>query len=307
MNALRAIDLNLLVVLEALLDEAHVTRAAQRLGLSQPAASNALDRLRHLFADPLLERGQGAMRLTPAAEALRRPLRTALDEVRSVVDVKGRDIATAHQTVRLVMADAPAAALAAMLHTHLARTAPKVTLSILPWRGADDAVAQLMRGESDLIASMLPPLDAPLRQTRLLDEHYVVAMRRNHPASKRFNLTRWLAYPHVVVSGRGLTTTPLDTVLAARGLSRRIGVVVPSFLMVAPLLAGSDLIAMLPSRCLPADWATTLATRPPPLPIEGFHIDVSWHDRRSDDPVVQHVARAMIGAFAPKRVAPRRR
>lgn len=301
MNDLRSVDLNLLVVLDALLAEAHVTRAARRLGLSQPAASNALDRLRHLLGDPLLERGRGGLRLTPAAEALRQPLRSALAAVRTVLAAPGRDLATARQTVRLLMADAPATALAVALHARLARTAPGVTLAVLPWRGAEDAVDQLTRGEADLVASVLPPLDPPLRRMALLEERYSVAMRRDHPAAEGFDLDRWLAHPHVVVSGRGLATTPLDALLAARGLSRRVGIVVPSFLMVPPLLLGSDLIAMLPSRCIPDGSATSLATRPPPMPVEGFRLDLAWHDRRDEDLVVRHVAGAMVEALRPER------
>jgi DNA-binding transcriptional LysR family regulator len=301
MNDLRSVDLNLLVVLDALLAEAHVTRAACRLGLSQPATSNALDRLRHLFGDPLLERGgRGGMRLTPAAEALRQPLRAVLASVRTVLDAPGRDLATVRQTVRLLMADAPATALAVALHAHLARTAPGVTLAVLPWRGAEDAVGQLTRGEADLVASVLPQLEPPLRQVALLEERYRVAMRRDHPAAERFDFDRWLAHPHVVVSGRGLTATPLDALLAARGLSRRVAVAVPSFLMVPPLLLGSDLIAMLPSRCIPQDLAMPLATHPPPLPVDGFRLDLAWHDRRGADPVVQHVVGAMVDALRPK-------
>ena len=203
MNDLRSVDLNLLVILEALLEEAHVTRAAARLRLSQPATSSALDRLRHLFNDPLLERGRGGMRLTPAAEALRPLLATALAAVRTALNGAASDLATVQQVVRLVIADAPAAAMLAGLHRRLSATAPGVTIAVLPWRGAADAVAQLARGEADLVASVLPPLDPAFRQTALLNERYVVAMRRGHPAAARFGLDQWLAFPHVVVSGRG--------------------------------------------------------------------------------------------------------
>ncbi|SDB66266.1 DNA-binding transcriptional regulator, LysR family [Belnapia rosea] len=294
-NGLRGVDLNLLVVLHALLEEAHVTRAARRLGLSQPAASNALDRLRHLFGDPLLERGRGGLRLTPLAGTLRAPLREALAGLQEVLRRPGRDLATARQTVRMLMADAPAASLLVALQARLAVTAPGVTLALLPWAGAADALARLHHGDADLVASVLPPLDPPLRQRRLLEESYCVAMRPGHPAAADFGLARWLDFPHVVVSGHGGMEMPLDAVLAARGLARRVGVVVPSFLMVPPLLAGSDLIAMLPTRCVPDGAALTL--RPTPLPVEGFRLDLAWHDRRSGDPVVMHVARAMTEAF----------
>lgn len=290
MNDLRSVDLNLLVVLDALLDEAHVTRAAARLGLSQPAASNALDRLRHLFGDALLERGRGGMRLTPAAEALRGPLKAALASVEAVLRPSAEDPATVRRTVRLVVADALAGAVAG-LHARLCATAPGVALAVLPWRGAAEAVGQLARGEAELVASVLPPLDPALfRRTTLLQERYLVAMRRDHPAAARFDLDSWLAHPHLVVSGRGEAATPLDAELAARGLSRRVGVVVPSFLMVPPLLLGSDLIAMVPRACVPRGETAPLAAFPPPIPVDGFCLHLAWHSRREGDVAVRHVA-----------------
>ena len=294
MDDLRSVDLNLLVILDALLDEAHVTRAATRLGLSQPASSSALDRLRHLFGDRLLERGKGGMRPTPAAEALRPALKAALASIRDVLHAPMTDLATVRQTVRLVMADAPAAALVTELHRRLAVTAPNVTLVVLPWRGAAEAVGQLTRGEAELVASVLPPLDPVFfRQVALLQERYLVTMRRDHPAAARFDLDRWLAYPHLVVSGRGEVSTPLDAELAGRGLRRRVGAVIPSFLMVPPLLLGSDLIAMLPSTCVPRDGMGPLVAFPPPVAVDGFRLDLAWHSRKDQDVVVRHVAAEM--------------
>lgn len=147
------------------------------------------------------------------------------------------------------------------------------------------------------MASVLPPLAAPFRTTMLLEEEYVVAMRRDHPAVRRFDIDYWLAYPHVLVSGVGATTTPLDAGLAARGLSRRIGVVVPSFLMVAPLLIGSDLVAMLPSRCVPLGDPAAIVAFPPPFPVEGFRLDLAWHNRRDADIGVRHVANEMLSVL----------
>ena len=108
---LRGVDLNLLVVLDALLEEAHVSRAAERLGLSQPATSSALDRCRHLFGDRLLERAAGSMRLTPKAEALRPRLKDALAGVVDVLAPPEVPLADLRQTVRLLMADNLAALL----------------------------------------------------------------------------------------------------------------------------------------------------------------------------------------------------
>lgn len=301
MNDLRSVDLNLLVILDALLDEAHVTRAAARLGLSQPAASSALDRLRHLFKDRLLERRRGGMRPTPVAEALRPALKAALASIRAMLQASPPDLATVRQSVRLVMADALAAAVLVELHRRLAATAPGVTLAVLPWRGAAEAVGQLARGEVELVASVLPPLGPDFCRVALLEERYVVAMRRGHPAAAAFGLHPWLAYPHVVVSGRGDAATPLDAELAARGLSRRVGAVVPSFLMVPPLLLGSDLIATLPGTCVPRrDGTSPLVVFPPPVAVDGFRLDLAWHSRRDRDAVVRHVAAEMAEALSVK-------
>ena len=299
MDNLRGVDLNLLVVLDALLGEAHVSRAAARLGLSQPAASAALDRLRHLFGDPLLLRGRGGMRLTPAAQALRPRLHAALASVRAVLDAPAPDLLVLRQDVRLVMADAPAALVVAALVPRLARTAPGLRPVLLPWRGAADAAERLERGEADLAASVLPPLGPAFRQEALGWQHYVVAMRPGHPAAGG-GLEAWLAYGHVVVSGQGEAATLVDAALRARGLSRRVAAVVPSFLMVPPLLHGSDLLALVPAGCLPRD--APLHAMPPPLPVDGFRLGLAWHARRDGDPAVRHVAaeiRAVLDGAAP--------
>ena len=118
----------------------------------------------------------------------------------------------------------------------------------------------------------------------------MVMMRKDHPAAERFDLDRWLAYPHVLVSGRGKTRGALDEALATRGRSRRIGIVVPSFMMVPSLLEDSNLICMLPSRCVPADAGRAFALFRPPIPVEGFPLHLAWHVRHDRDDGVQHVA-----------------
>lgn len=285
---LRSVDLNLLVVLDALLDEAHVSRAAERLGLTQPAASSALERCRHLFGDPLLKRGRGTMRLTPKAEALRAPLKDLLAGVVAVLDPPKIALVDLRQTIRIVMADYPAVVVAGALHRSLAQSAPGIDVVIEPWHGATMALEALAKGTVDLAVSVFPELDKDFRRTTLLHEHYVVMMRKEHPAAKEFDLERWLAFPHVLVSGRGQTRGALDDALATRNRTRRIGIVVPSFLMVPSLLEGANLIAMLPSRCVPSD--DRFVSFEPPIAVEGFPLHLACHERRGQDEAVQHVA-----------------
>ena len=288
---LRSIDLNLLVILDALLDEAHVSRAAAKLNLSQPATSSALERCRHLFADPLLERGKGGMRLTPKAEALRDPLKNLLVGIAAVVDAPDEPLSEIRQTVRITTADHPGILIASPLHHALSRSAPGIDLVIQPWHGAPAALESLARGASDIAVSVFPSIDdTAFHCETLLDEHYVVAMRRNHPAAACFTLDRWLAYPHILISGRGDTRSGFDDQLAALGKSRRVGIVVPSFLMVPPLLEDSDLIAMMPAHTLPPDAEERFHILPPPIPVAGFPLHLAWHRRRDKDRAVQHVA-----------------
>lgn len=295
---LRSIDLNLLVILDALLDEAHVSRAADRVGLTQPAASAALDRCRRLFRDRLLERGRGTMRLTPKAEALRAPLKDLLAQTVALVDPPALRLDEIRRTVRLSMADQPAALVLAPLLRDLRETAPGIDLALTPWRGGAAERAALIEGASDLAVTLPAPEGDGLRQRRLLSESYVAAMRADHPAAQDFGLESWLAHPHVLVSGqigagRGNRRGPLDAVLAERGLSRRIGLTVPSFLLAIPALAGSDLIALLPSRVAAA--TPGLATYPPPIPVPGFELHLVWRARDDADPAIRHVAGLIAG------------
>lgn len=284
---LRSLDLNLLVVLDALLDEAHVSRAADRLAMSQPAASAALQRCRYLFRDELLERGRGTMRLTPKAEALRAPLKSLLADVIGLVDPPRPPLSDIRQTLRITMADYPAIFMIGSLLSSLQATAPGIDVTVQPWHGAEAAKEALVSGASDLALSVFPPAEDDLYRQHLLDEHYIVAMRAEHPAATKFTLEEWLAWPHIFVSGRGENRGALDAVLAERGLSRRVGVVVPAFGLVPELLRGTNMVAMLPSHCVPSEAG--LITFSPPISVPGFSLHLAWHKRRTGDVGLQHV------------------
>lgn len=293
---LRSVDLNLLVVLDALFDEGHVSRAAKRLGLSQPAASSALERCRQLFNDPLLERGKGMMRLTPKAESLRVPIKNLLADVNRVLDPPAVDLATLRKTIRIDMADYPSVVITGALHQALAESAPGIDLVVQSGQGSvEDVLDDLAKGTVDLAVSMFPKVDGSFRRHVLRKEHFVVMMRKGHPAAAAFDLEKWLTFPHLVVSGLGHSKVDLDETLAAHGRERRVGIVVPGYLMVPPLLARSDLIAMIPSLCVPKDAAGDFAVLEPPIPVDGFTLHLVWHGRRDQDPAVQHVATIIQG------------
>jgi DNA-binding transcriptional LysR family regulator len=287
---LRSVDLNLLVVLDVLLDEAHVTRAADRLALSQPAASSALERCRQLFDDLLLVRNGARMTLTPKAQALRAPVKLALQSVCSVLAPPEVDLRSLQATVHIGMADALVAGVVGQMQARLQATAPQICLAYHPWQGGGGMVRQLDQGELDLVVSVQPPTAPRLRQVALLQEDYRVAMRSGHPAADGFNLERWLAHPHVVVSSRGETHGVLDDALHRLGRSRRIGVVVPSFLLALSLIEQSDLVGLLPRRATLAASHRGLVFFEPPVSVDGFGLHLVWHARRDGDLAVQHVA-----------------
>lgn len=293
---LRTMDLNLLVVLDVLLEEAHVTRAAERLALSQSAASNALERCRQLFGDLLLQRNGPRMKLTPRAQSLRAPVKQALQGVQALLQPATTDLAALEATVRVGMADALVAAVLGPLQQQLQSTAPQITMAYLPWQGAGELLHRLERGELDLVVSVLPPVSGAMRRVELMQEHYVVAMRLGHPAARGFNLDRWLRYPHIVVSSRGDVRGALDDTLALHWQrTRHVGVVLPSFLAALQLLEQSDNLAMLPSRSLPPAARTRFKVLPPPIEVEGFPVHMAWHARADGDLAIQHVAELIRG------------
>lgn len=287
---LRAIDLNLLVVLNALLEEAHVSRAGEKLGLSQPAMSAALERCRRLMRDPLFHRGRGVMRPTAKALALREPLKKLLGEMTALIDPPPADLRTLRRTVRLIMADLPAQLTVPPLLARLTDSAPGVDIVILPWRGAADAVDSLERDAADIAVSTFPAVTAAFRRQELFFETYVVAMRRDHPAATGFDLDRWLAFPHIMVSGRGETHSEVDDSLARLGRTRRVAAALPSFLTAAALLETTNMIALLPRSCIDAERRKNFALFPPPIATPGFPLHLARHVRSDDDPVVDHVA-----------------
>jgi len=286
---IKKIDLNLLVVLDALLQEAHVTRAAQRIGLSQPATSSAMTRCRQLFDDPLLLRAGGGMRLTPKAQRLREELQPLLAGVRSVLEIDAHPLAEIQQTLRVSMSDSLILTLGRSLIQHLADVAPGVDLVFTAWFGPGRALDELADGEVDLAVSQFPQPGAPFETRVIGREAYTVAMRHDHPAAAQFNLDSWLAWPHILVSGRGEAYSSVDTRLRELGRERRVGVVVPTFGAVAALLPGTDLIATLPTSSLREHSQGLLAYFNPPVEIPDYALHIAWHKRLRDDPLVRHV------------------
>ena len=295
---LRAIDLNLLVILDALLTERSVTRAAARLYLTQPATSHALERLRILFHDPLLERRKGGMGLTARAEELQAPLREILEELQRLVQVPDTPLSELKQTVHLAMPDFPAALIVPRLWSALQKTAPGINLVVHNWTDNSLEIARLQKGEISLVLSTLGTVPADIEKVHIGDERYTGAAALDHAISERPGVEEFIAYPHVLVSARGSQSTPFDQQLAALGLQRRAGISVSSFLTVPSIIASSNAIALIP-RSMARHWSGTgrLKQFVPPVEAGSFSVDIAWHRRRSNDKAVQLVAELVILAI----------
>lgn len=286
---LRSFDLNLLVVLDALLDEAHVSRAAHHLNLTQPAVSNALQRCRALFDDPLLERKHGGMQRTPKAKALRAPIKSLLADLHCLLDPNEVPLAEVTQILRITASDDPTFLIAGALLAALEKSAPGVSLVFKPWIGNDAAARDLLNGDTDIAISVFPNEIEGLEKITLLDENYIVAMRHDHPASHEFNLDTWLAWPHILMSGKGELQAPLDAQLAKMGKQRRIAAVVPSFQVIPSLLAQTNNIAMVPQHGFDLHAHPALVGFEPPIEVNGFPLHLASHIRQVNDRVIQYV------------------
>ena len=298
---LRRLDLNLLVTLDALLTEHHVTRAAGRLHLSQPTVSVQLARLREVFGDPLLLPGPRGMRPTARADALREPLRQALETLRRAVAPSAAfDPARATRTWRVMASDYGASTVVLPALAGLRSAAPTTRLAVVELSPRTLA-RQAEQGGIDLafhIATDAPP---DLRRRSLFTERYVLAGRADHPRLRRRpTLAQFCRLDHAIVSpdGGGFHGAA-DTALAARGLTRHVALSVPHFLFLEAALAGTDLVALVPSR-LVRDRAA-LRVIDPPLEVPGFELLMLWHERVHRDPahrgLREHVATA-VGANA---------
>lgn len=311
MNDLRRLDLNLLVTLDALLAEQNVTRAAQRLHLSQPSVSAQLARLRGMLDDPLLLPGPRGMRPTARADALREPLHAALGSLMQAVAPQAPfDPSTATRTWHVAASDYGASTIVLPALQALRDAAPGTRLAIRELVPQQIA-RQAEQGRIDLAFHTVDGAPEGLHQRVLFDERYVLVGRAGHPGLKRRpSLARFCRLDHVVVSpdGGGFHG-PTDAALAALGMTRRVALSVPHFLFVLSALERTDLVAMLPERLAGAH--PTLRVVPAPVEVPGYRMAMLWHARVHRDPAHQwlreHIAsrcQGPAGQRAPRLAAP---
>ncbi|GAA2326697.1 LysR family transcriptional regulator [Streptomyces kunmingensis] len=286
---LRNIDLNLLVALDALLTERNVSRAGRRLGLSQPAASSALARLRKLFQDPLLVRRGREFTLTTEAERLAQPVREILSLVeRTIANRPEFDPRTDTRMFRISASDYATLILLSPFMQYAAAEAPGVTIHVIP-RSSDPR--QLLRtGEADLVIEPRELLgDTSFPSQGLFSDRWLCAVDAAHPAAPqgRLSLEAYLQLPHCVYSiGPDRELDFADQHLARLGTQRRIELTVESFLLVPFLIRGTTLASLVLERAARqlAAAATGIQLLPAPLPLPDIHETMHWHPGHDTDP-----------------------
>jgi DNA-binding transcriptional LysR family regulator len=249
---LAALDLNLLVALEALLEEGAVGRAADRVSLSQPAMSHALKRLRSSLGDQLLVRVGPRMRLTVRGQALRYPVKDALARVRDLLASPSFDPATSTRTFRVFVADNACDLILPSLLATLRTEAPNVSIRIHPIQAPRMDPAELASAV-DLAVACIPNSFKGFYQQRLFTDRDACAVRRLNPVGGRIGrLDEFLKAKHVAVVGQGFSEDPVDTWLRQEGRERNVVLTVPHYLQALHVVARSDLIAVIPERLIRA-------------------------------------------------------
>ncbi|MGQ9365044.1 LysR family transcriptional regulator [Azospirillum sp. ST 5-10] len=280
------IDGGLLLTLDALLKDRNVTHAAARLGITQPALSGRLTRLRQLFEDPLFipaASGRGVVP-TPHACALQPELAKLIERLREFAHLaRTFDPAASERVFRIAATDNPAAILAPDLVPAVQAEAPHVRLAfVLPAAGR--VAEQLEQGDADLFVGGAEDAAGGLVGRVLFDEEFVTAQRRGHPrGTGPFTLDAFCAMDHLLVStAGGRFAGQVDEALAALGRRRRVAVSIQSYALAPLVLANSECVCTLPRRFLQR-FTDVLDLFAPPLPLPSVQLSAFWHERMSGD------------------------
>ena len=272
-----AINLNLVVVLDALLAERNVSRAGRRLGLSQPAVSNALAQLRLLLRDPLFVRAPAGVVPTERALALAGPVRAALATLEGALAPEAAfDPATAERTFVVAATDFMEFVLLPRLLARLAAEAPGIRLQLRSWpfHRVPEALAT---GEVDLALGFHAALPPRHRAETLFEDQFVVIVRKGHPrVGRRLSLDTYASLSHILVTQEASSQGVVDLALARLGRQRTVGLRTSHFLMVPPIVAATDMVAAL--SVFVAEWharVLPLAIFRPPVALERGNTDIA--------------------------------
>lgn len=282
---MQSLEIRLLGVFDEIYKTRSVTRAADNLGLGQPAVSIALGKLREHFDDPLFVRTSTGMEPTPLGEELVQPIRAAIDALASAFGHRTAfDPRTAQRSFRICMTDISQLVLLPKLWAQLRATAPGVRIEIAHLSA--DTPKMLEAGEADLALGFMPQLEAGFYQQSLFRQHYVCMASADHPRIRHsLTLAQFEAEEHAVVSSSGTGHLIVDREIARQNINRRVALRVPNFLGVAFVVEHTDLLVTIPTRL-----GEVLAGRgdfhtfPVPFELPDYAVKQHWHERYHHDP-----------------------
>lgn len=281
---LRSIDLNLLVILEALVEERSVTKAANRVGISQSAASHALRRLRVTFKDELLVRTAEGMIPTAQALLLSSTIGDSLQQIEHAVQSGGRfDPATSTLVFKMRVSDYAALYLLPRLCQKLRHLAPSTRLDVQHFSPQDNE-QKTAKDEVQVRLAMHSQFTGQSNSVRLLEDRFAVVMCVNHSAGlSKLELSDYLKLNHLKVAVSGVGTNSIDDQLARLGQKRKIAMTVPSWLEMRQVIETTDLVAVVPQHWLRVEGFDTLTAFPLPMENVSLAIDLVWHPRDDKD------------------------
>ena len=278
-------ELTLLYVFDAIMTEGSVTRAADRLAMTQPAVSNAVARMRHVWKDPLFIKKGRAIEPTSFALSLWDQVRSPMHDLSRAVDASAFDPSDSKRKFRLAVTDVMVDLIWQSLACKLQREAPGIDLYAVPYTQAS-AFGQLREAYVDLAIGMLTGHDSSLRSIWLFDSEYTLAMRDDHPlAGRPMSLGEFLQAKHLMVSLSGDTTGVVDLALSQQSMKRRVAVTVNHFAVVPQLLRESDMVAVIPKIATGGvGYQQGIWYSPMPFELDPTSIYLIWHTRHDRDP-----------------------
>lgn len=296
---MQSLEIRLLSVFDEIYKTRSVTRAADNLGLGQPAVSIALGKLREHFNDPLFVRTSTGMEPTPLGEELVQPIRGAIDALANALRYRTAfDPATAQRSFRICMTDISQLVLLPRLWAELRATAPGVRIEIAHLTA--ETAKMLEAGEADLALGFMPQLEAGFYQQSLFRQHYVCMVSADHPRIRdSLSLAQFEAEEHAVVSSSGTGHLIVDREIARQNIARRVALRVPNFLGVAFVVEHTDLLVTIPTRL-----GEVLAGRghfrtfPVPFELPDYAVKQHWHERYHHDPGNRWLRRLISGLLS---------
>lgn len=296
---LKDLDLNLLLIFNQLLLQRRVSAVAEKLGLSQPAVSNALNRLRRLLNDELFLRTSRGMEPTPYAMQLAEPIAYALNTIENTLNQRATfDAASSKRRFTIGMNDIGEIYFLPRLMDKLAGIAPGVTINTV--RNTSTNLREAMEaGQVDLAAGLLPELKAGFFQRRLFKQRYVCMFRAGHALDKgEIALEEFSRAEHVVVGASEIGHAKLDETISAKGIRRNFKLTVPHFVAVGHILSRTDMVATVPERYAEECLAPFgLKSAPLPVTLPEIAISLFWHARYHKEPGIQWLRNVMFDTF----------